>query len=244
MLFLRLFGGAALEADGRPLTGRATQKRRIALLALLATASRGCLTRDKIMGYLWPEHDTEQARHLLSVALYELRKALGDEVITARNDEVRLDVSLMPSDVTEFDEALAARELERAAALYSGPFMDGVFVSDAPELERWMAVERERYAREYRQVLEALAHEQAARGEDRAAVEVWRRLVAEDPFNSRLSVGLMRALERVGDRAGALQHARVHAVLLREEFGAEPVPEVEVLAERLRSEPVPSAPPR
>ena len=47
----------------------------------------------------------------------------------------------------------------------------------------------------------------------------------------------MDALERAGDRAGALRHAGVHAALFREEFDAEPDAEVLALAERLRRAP-------
>ncbi|MDQ3556202.1 MAG: tetratricopeptide repeat protein, partial [Gemmatimonadota bacterium] len=45
-----------------------------------------------------------------------------------------------------------------------------------------------------------------------------------------------RALADAGDRAGALQHARTHAVLLREELGIEPSTELQVLEEQLRSD--------
>lgn len=51
----------------------------------------------------------------------------------------------------------------------------------------------------------------------------------------------MDSLEATGDRAGALQFARVHAALLREELGATPSPEVMAVAERLRDAPTPAA---
>jgi TolB-like protein/Tfp pilus assembly protein PilF len=76
-------------------------------------------------------------------------------------------------------------------------------------------------------------------------VEAWRRVAALDPYSSRIALQLMRALAAAGDRAGALQHARVHELLLREEFGTAPDAEVTALAERLREDPgvVPSPPP-
>jgi DNA-binding SARP family transcriptional activator len=49
MVLLRLFGGASIESGEKPITGRSAQRRRIALLALLALARRG-LTRDKLIG--------------------------------------------------------------------------------------------------------------------------------------------------------------------------------------------------
>src|SRR5438105_4526864 len=55
MPVLRLFGSPTLENDdGRPIGGGASQRHRIALLALLAR-SRGGYTRDKLVALLWPD---------------------------------------------------------------------------------------------------------------------------------------------------------------------------------------------
>ena len=74
---LRTFGSIAIERDGLPLAGRATQRRRLALLALLASAGPRGVRRDKLLAYLWPESDAEQGRHSLSQTLYSLRQELG-----------------------------------------------------------------------------------------------------------------------------------------------------------------------
>jgi TolB-like protein/DNA-binding SARP family transcriptional activator len=125
--------------------------------------------------------------------------------------------------------------------LYQGPFLDGFFLSDAPDFERWADAERERLARAFGGALERLAEEATAEGDAKSAVEAWRRLAAEDPYNSRVTVRLLEALEAAGDRAGALRQARIHATLLEQEFGAEPDPEVTAVAERIGSGPATSA---
>src|SRR6185503_3377239 len=43
--------------------------------------------------------------------------------------------------------------------------------------------------------------------------------------------------EAAGNRAGAIQQARIHATLMREEFAAEPDPAIAALADRLRLQP-------
>src|SRR5262245_60374572 len=75
---LGLLGGAAIQSDGRVVTGRAAHKRRIAILALLACGRGRLIAREKLIGYLWAEHPTDAARHLLSESLYVLRKELGE----------------------------------------------------------------------------------------------------------------------------------------------------------------------
>ncbi|HJR62689.1 MAG TPA: winged helix-turn-helix domain-containing protein, partial [Gemmatimonadaceae bacterium] len=217
MIRLKLFGGISLESDEGPISGRATQRRRLALLALLAAAPTGAVSRDRIIATLWPESDTAEARHLLSVALYELRRALGEEAIVTVGDDVRLDASMVETDVGEFREALDRGDLARAVWLYTGPFLDGVFVSGASEFERWTEVERERLARAFASALETLADERTARGDLRGAVELWRRRAAHDLADSSVARRLIASLAAAGDRAGALQQARLHETLLREE---------------------------
>ena len=68
MLRLRTFGTVALVDGDRVLDGPMTQRRRLALLALLAAAgSAGAgVSREKLVGLLWPESEEGKARHALS----------------------------------------------------------------------------------------------------------------------------------------------------------------------------------
>lgn len=237
MFSLKLLGGASIETPSGPLTGRAVQRHRLALLALLGGASARGVSRDKLIAYLWPEADSEKGRRLLSDSIYRINQAIGEDVIFGVSDELRLDPQHLPSDVAEFGEAAGRGEWERAVELYAGPFLDGFFLADAPEFERWAQAERDRLDREYARALEALAEAAETGGDRTRAVQWWRRLAARDPYNSRIAVRLMQALDAAGERAAALQHARTHTLLLGEEFGTEPDPEVVALAERLRAEP-------
>lgn len=65
MLSLRTFGGVALFHGDRALDGPATQRRRFALLSMLAVAGEAGVSRDKLIAQLWPESDADRARHAL-----------------------------------------------------------------------------------------------------------------------------------------------------------------------------------
>jgi TolB-like protein/DNA-binding SARP family transcriptional activator len=238
MLYLRLFGGAMLEADGRPVSGPVTQRRRLALLALIAVPPGRSLARDKVIALLWPDRTAERGRHLLSESLYVIRKSLGEIAVITAGDELLLNLDVVGSDVGGFELAVEAGDIERAVALYSGPFLDGFYLGGTDEFERWAEAERARLNRSFQKALESLASARAAAGDLAGAVDAWHRLAEQDPYNSRVALGLIRALEADGDRAGAIQHARVHEVLLREEFSAEPDPDIAVYVERLRKEPL------
>jgi adenylate cyclase len=238
VLRLNLFGSASIEASGVPVTGRAAQGRRLALLALLACARGRGLTRDRLIGLLWSDSSTERARRMLSDDVYIVRNALGDDALRSIGDELSLDPDLVTSDVALFERLLDEGELESAIALVTGPLLDGFHVSDAAEFERWLDAERARFGQQYAAALQSLAERSEAQQQFARAAEWWRKLATHDPYSGRVTLGLMRALEAAGDRAGALRHARVHRALLREEYDTEPDPEVNALAERLRVEPV------
>ena len=234
MLELRTFGGLSIKGDGVAITGAATHRRTLALLALLAAAGKNGLSRDKMMAYLWPERDTGHARALLKQACYALRRDLHTHELLLGAPELRLNQAVLASDVQAFEEALQRGDIEAAVRVYAGPFLDGFFVGKAPEFERWVEAERARLKQRACWAIETLATAAAARGEHEAAVTWWRHLSALDPLNARIARALMGALAATGDRAGALRHARIHESLLREELDAAPDPAVTDFARRLR----------
>lgn len=235
MFYLNLLGGARLGGDHGPVTGAAVQRHRLGLLALLGVGHPDGLSRDKLVAFLWPDRDTEHARGLLKQAVHALRKALGEEAILAAGDVLRLDPEMVASDVRDFEAALDCGDAARAVALYAGPFLDGFFLSNAAGFEDWVERERDRLARAYARALEALA-EAAGRERDlMGAVEWWKARAAHDPYDSRVALRLIQALEASGNRAGALQHAAIHERLLEEEFGAGSPPELCAVVEALRS---------
>jgi DNA-binding SARP family transcriptional activator len=243
MFVLKVLGGAALERGGVPVSGRAVHRRRLALLALLAAARGRMVRRERLIGYLWPDHPGDAARHLLSESLYILRKTVGEDTFVSAGDELALDPAVVRSDLGDFWAALDADDPEAAVALYAGPFLDGFYVADAPEFERWTEEERDRLARAYARALEQLAEAREAEGDPRGAAEWWKRLARHDPFSSRIALRTMQALEAGGERAAAIRHAASHAGLMRAEMEAEPDAAVEELARRLRESPRPADPP-
>ncbi len=232
---LKLFGSASIDGPDGPLTGRPVQRRRIGLLALLALARDRGLTRDKLIAVLWPDADPERGRHLLSDSVYRVNQAVGGEAIAAIGDRLRLDPERLSSDAWEFGEAIERREWQRAVDLHAAPFLDGFYLTGADELERWVDAQREQLARERGRALELLAGAAEQAGEIQNAVRWWRLLAAQDPYSSRIAHRLMAALHRAGNTAGAVRHARVHAVLLKEELGLEPDAELQAFVEELHT---------
>ena len=231
MLRLGTFGGLVLSEPA----GEAVipQRRRLALLALLAVAGARGLTRDKVLAYLWSESSSDNARHALEQLLYSMRKQIPEPIIMGV-DPLRLNPVVVEADVAEFARAIEAGNDARAVALYRGPFLDGFFLAGAPEFEHWAEGERTRLAAEHAQALRRLAVEARDLGRQTAELDLWRRIVSDEPLGERGIVGLVRALVEAGDPAGAVRHAREYEERMREELPGAPVPDVLALAGGLK----------
>lgn len=240
MFTLKLLGGACVEGPDGPLTGRVTQRRRLAVLALLAMSRRQGLGREKLAAKLWPESDGDRARHLLSDTVYVINRALGGsdgDAVTAAAGELRLRAGAFLCDARAFEDAVAQGALDEAVRLYTGPFLDGFFLEGSEEFERWACSERDRLHDLYGRTLERLAAARAEGGDLRGALEYWRRLAAADPLNSSIARRIAETLDRTGDRAGALQYLQAHVVTLKEELGISPPAELTTLLKALRAAP-------
>jgi DNA-binding SARP family transcriptional activator len=242
-LRIQILGGlSAWTAEGL-LAGEAAQPRRLALLALLARAGERGLSRDKLVGFLWPDTDDERARKTLSQALYALRQGSQNEDLFLGTQELRLNPDVVTSDLAEFDTARREGDWTRAVGAYGGPFLDGFHLPGVAEFERWLEDQRQTLAIEYAELLEHLAQQAEQDGQYSRAVGWWRRLSALDPLNARIAKELMQAHVAAGDRAAALRHARLYQALAEQELDLPADREVLALVKRIQSEPAASESP-
>ena len=242
MFSLKVLGGLSLESDNGPLPVGARQKRRMTLLAILAIAGPRGISRERIQSYLWPEGSSASSRHALDQLLYATRHALGsrDPFVTTGGD-VRLDASVVRSDVGQFEEAIRAKAWADAVALYDGPLLDGIHQSSAGEIERWIDGERTRLQLLYRKALETLARAATAAGESADAVDWWRKVTLSDPLSSRVAIETIQVLAATGDHAAAIQYAHSFQALVRSELGVEPDAAVQKLVGGLTQPPADTA---
>ncbi len=233
---LATFGPPALYgADDDTFLGHhGHHRRRLALLAVLAAAGERGRSRDQLLLLFWPDATQTRARHSLDQLLYALRSSLGDSVFDGVNP-VRLNPDLVCSDVAAFNAAFERDDLEAAVNEYRGPFLDGFYVDDAPEFERWADTERERLAARYAGALERLAQDASTARDHASAVDRWKTLVDTDPLSAKNAGGLTRALMNAGDHAAALQYAKRYETLVAKELGVGVSPSVSSLIDELRA---------
>ncbi|HXE60194.1 MAG TPA: BTAD domain-containing putative transcriptional regulator [Gemmatimonadaceae bacterium] len=224
MIRLDMLGTLALRgADGRELRAVLAQPKRLTLLGYLAVES-SFQRRDHLFALFWPELSQTQARQALRQSLYFLRRELGEHVVANRGaEEIGIAAGTLQCDVAEFLELLDQQRLEDALALYRGDLLAGVFVADAsPELEQWLDTARAQVRTRALESAWTLA-DAAARDCRLTDAARWARFAARlAPLDERSLQRLVCALDRQGDRTGALRAYNEFADRIRADLDLEP----------------------
>jgi DNA-binding SARP family transcriptional activator/predicted ATPase len=246
-LSLSLLGPFQVTLDGHPVNGLKSNKVR-ALLAYLSVEADKPHHRETLAGLLWPDRSDRDALSNLRYTLSNLRQVIGDR--TARppfllitrdrlqfnpTSDYQLDVKSFVQIVEagKFDST-AIEQLEKAAALYQGNFLEGFYVEGSPAFEEWTLLTRERLARQASTILHALAaiHEQGCAYEQ-AQSYAWQQLKLE-PWDESAHQQLMRLLALSGQRSAALAQYESCRTSLAEELGVEPGEETKRLYQQIR----------
>jgi DNA-binding SARP family transcriptional activator len=227
-----------------------------ALLAYLACQPGKRFSRDHLATLLWGETSPDRTRYNLRRALWRLRSALEevglppDACLATDDSWVSIpDSAPTWTDVLEFEDAFEAashrleaqfsptsegvRRIREALDLYRGEFMAGFAISQAPDFEHWVLVERERLFQLLLRALTTLIQSFIAWGRRDEGIKVCQRLLELDPLQEDIHRLLMRLYWDTGRRTQALRQYRSLEKILRRELDIEPVQETQELYERI-----------
>ena len=231
---LNFLGTFSLTLDGRAVDFVGQKER--ALLAFLALNAGSPHSRDRLAGLLWSERGDAQARDSLKHALTRLRQCFAEispAPIMADRRNVSFDPAGLSIDVLRFRQEIARdtpQALQRAAALYTGDFLDGIVVHD-PSFEEWLLAQRRHFRHLAEQSLvKLLQSDLAAEFREDAA----RRLLALDPLHEAAYRSLMQLH---GDRGEAVQAIKIYDSLrerLQADLGVKPEAATTRLLESIR----------
>jgi DNA-binding SARP family transcriptional activator len=234
ILRLRLLGEPVLlHPDGRIMS---PWRPHVALLALLAVAPGGVMSRASLTGMLWPETTDRKARASLRQTLFRLRQDIGD-VVRSTGETLHLDTTQIAIDVREFERLLDAGCAGDAAAWYRGAFLTGFCLPGSLSFDHWADRERARLAGRAVTAFAELVDRAAAAGDWTEGVIRAEQWLAIDSCNETAAARLMSLRAQAGDVAGALGFYADFGAHLREELGVEPGAEIRSLGERIRRSP-------
>ncbi|MBA4420364.1 MAG: hypothetical protein C0391_04380 [Anaerolinea sp.] len=203
-------------------------KRRIprAILYYLA-AQEQPVGRGELLGLLWPEEPPEMARAYFRDNLSRLRTSLPDpSLLRAEINKVYLDPARTWVDIKEYhrvnrraNEALwnISSDLPIPEALYkemayaeglwrSNRMLAGVDLPNTVEYETWVGNLEKRELRNHILILERLAAHCSVVGDRGWRIQWLYTLVDIDPYNEDYHIGIMEALQQLGNPREAYRY--------------------------------------
>jgi DNA-binding SARP family transcriptional activator len=238
-LKLDLLGRFALT-EGGTRTGpiRISAPKGRALLAYCAMRRGQGVSRDTLATLLWGDRYDKQARQSLRQCLLRLRANLGAraDLVVLDGDEVALRADAVAVDALAFTTLAESHELadlERAAALYRGPFLADVTL-EVEAFDEWARSERERLEAIAARVFAVCAERHDSLRHGRQAIDAAEKLVALDPLREDYQRRLLTLYARYRGREAALAHAKALAGLLKREVNADPEPATRALVDDIK----------
>lgn len=210
---LNLFGAPALVREAG--TVALPSERRSQMLVFLARR-HDWVGRAELAALLWPELDSGAAHANLRKTLHRLQLVGWSLEPESQANALRL---VVPTDVAEFDAAIAEARLDDALALRRGELLAG-FDDDAnPAWTEWLRFERHRLREAWRN---AALSRLAADIEPAVAMALTAQLLEADPLDEAAVSAQLTWLVRGGQAARARQVYREFSARLQIELGLAP----------------------
>lgn len=198
---LSTLGRLELTRDGSPVLAR--RRKELALLAYLARRGPRPVDRAVLASLLWGARgDDAKAKVSLRQALFDLREALG-EIVQTDSTTVRVNPQHLDLDIASFEAAVAAGRLADAAALWHGPFMDGLEDLGGEDWVIWVESERTALNAKLGVALAQLADAAEADGDRPAALRWAERCLEALPHEESAAIRLVMLYLRAGRTADA-----------------------------------------
>jgi len=233
-LEIRLFGAIEIRHQGTQLTDFRSQKA-LALLAYLICSERP-VTREQLAGLAWPDTEQSQALGLLRRTLHDLTSKLPACLVVDRHTVHFQPVIGATIDVHTFARQAAQADptaWAAAVALYRAPFLEGIYLDNAPELENWLLYERERWQGAVVNLLNRLVTYHTAQAAYGDALTYAQKLLRIEPWSEETHRQVMLLQARLGQTSAALAQYERCRQLLCAELAVEPAQETERLRARL-----------
>ncbi len=225
-LVLKLMGTPQISLAGAPITQFVSRKAQALLIYLAVTGQLH--SRDKLAEIFWQNMPLSKAMNNLRAVLPNLRQLVGSHLLITRqtvafNQECsyHLDINAI-QEVGQFPRTANLQRISEAITHYSGDFLEGFCISDAPEFEHWVYMERERLRELAIAGLHSLADHYRTQHQYTEGLITTRKLLKLDPWRETAHQQQMFFFACLGQRYAALKQYDHCCQMLTEEFNTQP----------------------
>lgn len=236
-LSISVLGPLMITANGVPLK---IPKKVGALLTYLAVERGGSATRELLADLLWPYNNSVQSRHSLRNCLLTFHHAIRETTTLERSpiiasiNECRL--RDYATDKDDFDLALTSNDVDRAVALYRGPFLSGIHIR-SESWQEWLQITRERIQFSVINALQSAGERALEKGNSNRAISLAEMVLNIDKSAEGAYRHIIRAHKLSGRPSAAVKAFRQCTIQLNRDLSVAPDRETIELISSLPNQP-------
>lgn len=229
LLEVYTLGRSEIRRNGEPMPHTVWRSSRARAL-FIYILDRKRVRKEAIGIDFWPDFSPGKVSSNFHATLWRVRQALGfKDSIVFEDEQYALHPSIQTwYDAGEFeayvrqanaspqDSAERAELLRQAVSLYSGAYLEDIFME-------WADQRREDLRGFYLNALEQLGAIDMKAKRFREAREIYERVVATDPYRDEAHLALMKSMVDSGAASAAIAHFKEYKQLLRKELNADPI---------------------
>lgn len=238
-LVVRLMGTPQISFAGQPIIQFVSRKAQALFIYIAVTGKAH--GRERLAELFWPELSSDKALNNLRAILPNLRQRVGDYLLITRQTiafnqacPYLLDVEAI-QDIRQCSKTDDFQRLSKAVTQYSGEFLEGFYLSDAPEFDHWVLNQRERLRELAIEGLHLLAEHYRTQKQYPEGLTVTHQLLKLDPWRETAHQQQMFFLACTGQRRAALAQYDLCRQMLADEFDTQPMAETVALYEQIHA---------
>lgn len=216
MLNLSFLGKSKIEYSGKDIEDQLGNKA-IALVCLLVLNERRYLSREKIIGYLWPDSNTDAAKYNLRYNLWLIRKNILED--KNNNSFIKVDTECCSInskyefncdiiDIMKFKPSCqdSVESMLKLKRLFRGDLLEGCYFNKCDEFNDLIIYERINFEQRKVKILHRLVkiYENDKRYED--CIDVLNEILEIEPYDEKTALKLMDIYQKSGKRAVAINY--------------------------------------
>jgi len=232
MLSICFLGKSRFEYDGIGF-GDQLGNKAVVLICLLALNEKRYLSREKIIGYLWPDSNAEAAKYNLRYNLWLIKKNIapdknGQQFLRVDNDcccinkdyEFECDIfdiiKFKPCNSDSIDGLLKLKQLFR------GDLLEGCYFNKCDELNELIIFERINFEQRKVKVLKRLVELYENENNYDSCIEIINVILEIEPYDEEMVLKILDIYTKCGKQVAAITYYNNFSNVLAGSLGISP----------------------
>lgn len=232
MLNICFLGKSRFEYDGIGF-GDQLGNKAVALICLLALNEKRYLSREKIIGYMWPDSNAEAAKYNLRYNLWLIKKNIapdknGHQFLRVDNDcccinkdyEFECDIidiiKFKPNNNDSIEGMLKLKQLFR------GDLLEGCYFNKCDELNEFIIFERINFEQRKVKILKRLVELYENENNFDSCIEIINEILEIEPYDEEMVLKILDIYTKCGKQVAAITYYNNFSNILAGSLGISP----------------------